>query len=199
MANVFAPTGLVWSRNKLAASPSYQLQAMKIVNGYATSIPKGSLVVETGGYITLWADNGARITGVFMGVYPYFDTNAQQTMHGRNGAWIASTTASGDVDCAVITDPMAIFRIQCSGIAPAVTWPGLNLNTIAGTNATLSASGISVLAGDSATPAANAAFPFVIEGLAGVVGGPQDPTQTNPTLEVRINPALHTALLGLGA
>lgn len=199
MANVFSPNGLVYSFNKLGAAPTYQAQLAYIQSGYATSIPMGSVVVQVGGYVTLAADNPARIFGVFAGVLPYWDTTLQQTAHGRNGAWVASTASNASVPCLVISDPMAVFRIQCSGIAPAATWPGLNLNWVAGTNATLSQSGISVLAGDSATPAANAAFPFIIEGLAGVVGGPQDPTTTNPWLNVRINPALSTALLGLGA
>jgi hypothetical protein len=195
MANVFAPTGLVYSRNKLGAAPTYQAQQMVIQSAYSSNIPMGAAVVETGGYVTICADNPSRITGVFAGVLPYYNTTLQGTDHGRNGAWVASSASNAAVPCLVITDPWAIFRLQCSGITPAATWPGLNLNWIAGTNATLSTSGISVLAGDSSTPAANAAFPFVIEGLAGVVGGPQDPTTTNPWLEVRINPLVHTAFL----
>jgi hypothetical protein len=199
MANVFAPTGLVYSYNKLGAAPNYQAQLCYIQSGYSTSIPVGSVVVSTGGYITLAGDNPSRITGMFAGVLPYYDTTLQGTSHGRNGAWVASAASNASVPCLVVTDPMAVFRIQCSGIAPAATWPGLNINWIAGTNATLSTSGISVLAADSSTPATTNTFPFVIEGLAGVPGGPQDPTVANPWINVRFNPGIHTALLALGA
>jgi len=199
MANVFAPQGLVYSFNKLGAAPTYQAQLCYIQSGYSTSIPMGAVVLSAGGYITLAADNPATIFGVFAGVLPYWDTTLQATAHGRNGAWVASTASNASVPCLVITDPMAVFRIQCSGIAPAATWPGLNINWIAGTNATLSQSGISVLAADSSTPATTNTFPFVIEGLAGVVGGPQDPTQANPWINVRINPGLSRALLSTGA
>lgn len=199
MANILAAQGLIPANLKAGASPTYQAQACKIQNSYGTSIPVGSVVLSAGGYITLAGDNPSTIFGVFMGVLPYFDTNLQQTAHGRNGAYVASTSASKDIDCLVITDPMQVYRLQFSGIAPAVTWPGLNANWIAGTNATLSTSGISVLAGDSGSLATTNTLPFVVEGLAGVPGGPSDPTQTNPTLLVRINPGLIRALLPTGA
>lgn len=199
MANTLAPTGLVYSRNKLGAAPTYQAQAAKILSGYTSNIPLGSVVVQVGGYVTIAADNPTRIFGVFAGVLPFYNTTLQAYDHGRNGAWVASAASNADVSCLVITDPFALFRIQASGIAPAATWPGLNINWVAGTNATLSTSGLSVLTADSASVATTNSLPFVVEGLAGVPGGPQDPTQANPWLEVRLNPGLMTALLALGA
>ena len=199
MANTLAPTGLVYSRNKLGAAPTYQAQAARIQSGYASNIPIGSVVVQVGGYVTIAADNPTRIFGVFAGVLPFYNTALQGIDHGQQGAWRASAASNADVPCLVITDPMALYRIQASGIAPAATWPGLNINWVAGTNATLSASGLSVLTADASTVAVTATLPFVIEGLAGVPGGPQDPTQANPWLEVRLNPALCTANIGLGA
>jgi hypothetical protein len=200
--NTLAGLGLLYSRLRYGASPTYQANKYKIKKGYATAIGIGDVVQTDGanlGYIKLAADGAAPIVlGIFAGVLPYFDLSAQQTMNGLNGSWPTTANPSGDVDCLVIDDPAALFRVQVSGGPWAQSWRGQNMNWVAGTNGAPNASGISTLVLNGATVAVTAGFPFRVQELVGVTGGPQDPANTNPWIEVAINFGVSEEQVGLG-
>lgn len=190
-ANVLTPQGLIWSRQKIGAAPTSQAQVFYIKKGFASTIGVGDLVktLTSGnqGYIGPSAFNDSTGLGVFVGVLPYFDLTLQATSHGLNGSYVANTNAAADIPCLVISDPFAVFRIQGSGVAFTQAMRGNNANWITGTNGVPNPAGISTLTLDMASPATTATFPFRIEGVAGVPGGPQDPANTNPVLEVSLN------------
>lgn len=200
--NVLAPNGLVWSRQKIGAAPTSQAQVYAIRKGFvANNIGLGDLV-KTGtstnqGYVIPSVFNDSTGLGVFAGVAPYFDLTLQGTSHGLNGSFQLGANPSADIPCYVISDPFAVFRIQASG-----TWTALmrgnNCNWLTGTNATPNAAGISVLALDLTTVATTNTLPFRLEGVVGVTGGPQDPANTNPLVEVSFNPAWIEMLVGTG-
>ncbi len=190
--NLLAPNGLVYSRNLLGAAPTYQANKFKIKAGSTTAIGLGDLV-KTGtggsqGYIVpaLIGDTG--VLGVFAGVLPYYDQTAQQTMHGLNGSMPTTANPIVDIDCLVINDPFAVFRVQVSSsVAWAQSWRGQNINFLSGTNGAPNAAGISTLAADYTTLATTNTLPFRIVEVVGVTGGPNDPANINPWIEVRIN------------
>lgn len=200
--NVLAPQGLLWSRNKVGAAPTVQIQQFKIKKGYSSSIGIGDLVSPgtsgNQGYVTLSAFNTSPYLGVFAGVAPYYDTVFSQTAHGLNGSYQSSSNPSSDIDCWVITDPNAVFRCQVNGGPFAQTWVMNNINIVTGTNGVPNAAGISTLALDGSSPATTATFPFRVEGVVGVTGGPNDPANTNPTIEVSFNFGLFLYQIALG-
>jgi len=107
--NTLAGTGLVFSRNRNAVSPSFQASGYKIKNGYATNIGIGDLV-KTGtggnqGYVVLATSADTNILGVFAGVVPYFDT-VRQPMWSYSSA---AAPAAG-VKCLICNEPMSVFR-----------------------------------------------------------------------------------------
>lgn len=187
--NTLAPNGLQFGRNRSGASPSYQANTYKIKKGYATKIGNGDAVmIGTGanqGYIVLAPDGATQTLGVLVGVAPYFDTNLQQTIFLQ--WWTGTAAASGDVDCYIIDDPQARFVAQVSGGPATQSWIGNNINWLATTNGNPNISGISTLALDAASIATTPTLAFRITGLAGITGGPQDPTNTNPWVEVCLN------------
>lgn len=200
--NTFAPNGLLWSRNKIGAAPTSQLQAYTIKKGYGTNIGVGDLV-KTGsnpnqGYIVLSTLGDTSGIGVFAAVYPYFDLTFQQNVHGLNGSYQNGANPSADIPCAVIADAFAVFRAQVSGGPWAQNWRGQNINWVAASNGAPNGAGISTLALDANTIGTLNTLPFRIEGLAGVPGGPQDPANTNPWIEVSLNPAWIEMLQGTG-
>lgn len=197
--------GLLFSRNRRNASPTYQGNKYKIKAGYATKIAIGDVVAKgTGGnagYVTLAVDNPAPqgILGVFGGVLGYFDNTAQQQLYGTNGAWPgASANASADVDCLVFDDPDDVFRAQVTGGPWAASWQGSNINWVAGTNGVPAASGLSTLQLNGASVALTGGLPFRIQELVGVSGGPADPANVNPWIEVCINFGLSVYQAGAG-
>ena len=189
--NLLAPTGLIYSRNALGAAPTFQANRFRIKSGYGTAIGVGDLV-KTGtstnqGYVVLATTSETQVLGVFVGVEPYYDSTAQQTMHGLNGSWPTSANPSADVWALVINDPFAVFRVQVSAGTWAESWRGQNINFTSGSNGAPNSSGISTLSVDSTTIATTNTLPFRIIGPVGVTGGPQDPANTNPWIEVRLN------------
>jgi hypothetical protein len=58
---------------------------------------------------------------------------------------------------------------------------------LTGTNGAPNIAGVSTLALDFSTLATTATLPFRVVGNYGVTGGPQDPGNNNPWIEVRIN------------
>lgn len=200
--NVLTPNGLLWSRNKMGAATSASHNAYKIKKGYATAIGFGDLV-KTGtsasqGYVVLSALNDTSGLGVFAGVAPYFDTAFQGTAHGLNGSWPTTANPSADVDCYVISSFLEVFRVQASGGPWTVSMRGQNVNWLTATNGAPNANGISTLTVDLSTVATTNTLPFRIEDVVGVTGGPQDPANTNPLIEVSFNPNWLEAMLGTG-
>lgn len=203
--NVLAPNGLLYSRNKIGAAPTYQAGAYTIIRGYTSNIGLGDLV-KTGtgatyqGGVVLSAFNDTAGLGVFAGVLPYYDTVLQGTAHGLNGSYVSTALppVGVNVPCVVISDPFAVFRVQVSGGPWAQTWRGQNINWLTGSNGAPNAAGISTLALDATTINVSNTLPFRIEGLSGVSGGPQDPANTNPVIEVSFNPNWIEMLSGTG-
>ena len=110
--NVLSGTGLVFSRNRNALSPTFQANQYKIKNGSAIGI--GDLV-KTGtgasqGDIVLATSADTNILGVFNGVLPYFDKTLQAISNGLIGCYPASANSSAGIDCLVYDDLMSIFR-----------------------------------------------------------------------------------------
>lgn len=201
--NVLTPNGLLWSRNKIGAAPTAQANGYKIRKGYtASNIGFGDLV-KTGaganqGYVIPSVFNDTSGLGVFAGVLPYYDLTFQGTQHGLNGSYQTSCNPSADIDCLVISDPFAVFRVFASGGPWVVSYRGQNVNWLTNTNAAPNGAGISTLAVDLTTVGTSNTLPFRIEGVVGVVGGPQDPNNTNPLIEVSFNPAWVEMLQGTG-
>lgn len=191
--NLLAPTGLVFSRNFISGANTYQANRFKIKAGYATAIGLGDLV-KTGtstyqGYIVPATTLETQVLGVFAGIEPYYDSTAQQTMHGLNGSWPTTANPSADVWALVISDPFAVFRAQLVNATTGwvEAWRGQNINFASGTNGAPNAAGISTLSLDYGTLNTTATLPFRIIGPVGVTGGPQDPANVNPWIEVRLN------------
>lgn len=198
--------GLVYSRHRRGVSPSFQGNKYKIKKGYATAIGVGD-VVSTGtggnaGYVILSPDNpGAApqgYLGVFVSVLPYFDLSAQQTMNGLNGSFPTTANPSADIECLVIDDPDAVFRVQATGTW-AQSWRGFNMNWTAGTNGAPNASGISTLSLNGSSSANTATLSFRVQELVGVSGGPQDPANANPWIEVCFNFSIQEFTSATGA
>lgn len=189
--NLLAPNGLVFSRNFISGANTFQANVFKIKSNYTTALGIGDLVKTlTGGnqgYVGLATTAETQVLGVFAGVLPYYDNTAQQTMHGLNGAWPTNANPAADVDCLVISDPFAVFRVQVSGLTYVASWRGQNINFLAGSNGAPNTAGISTLSVDSGTLATTNTLPFRVVGLSGVTGGPQDPANVNPWIEVRLN------------
>jgi hypothetical protein len=185
------------SRSFYGGSATYQGNQEVIIRGYGSAIGIGDLVKRGAqgsgfqGGIVLATLNDTDILGVFAGIINtgYYDTNAQTTLYGLNGSYIASASppAGVNIGCYVYEDPGVVFRAQVSGGPATQSWIGQNINFLAGTNGAPNAAGISTLALDATTLGTSPTLPFRIIGLAGVVGGPQDPTNTNPWVEVRLN------------
>lgn len=193
--NLLQPYGLQLNRNAIGSAGNYQGRPYKIKKAYATSIGKGDPVkLGTGGnqgYIVLATTADANILGIFNAVLPYYDATIQGISHGLNGAYSSSNNASDDVNVLVYDDPFQTFIAQASG-GPYSNWQGRNINFLAPAvtgPGIPNAAGISTTALDGASVATTAALPFQVIGTVGVTGGPQDPANTNPWLEVRLNTA----------
>lgn len=195
--NLLQPYGLQLNRNALGAAPNYQGKLYYIKQGYASNIGKGDPVkLGTGanqGRIVIATPADTNILGIFSAVLPYYDTAQQQIAHGLNGSYQASASPNGDIQCLVYDDPFATFIAQVNGAAFAQTYQGQNIGFVAaggGVGPGLpNISGISTVALDGASVANTNTLPFQIIGPVGVTGGPQDPANTNPWLEVRMNTA----------
>jgi hypothetical protein len=191
--NPFVPNGLSVARSRAGGAATYQNNQCLIKAGYASNIGRGDLIGKgtgaSAGYAVISgvADTGA--WGVFGAVYPYYDNTAQQAMHGLIGAYTNTANPSTDIDAWLIDDPFVTYVAQVSGSPWSVTWAGRNINFLAGSNGVPNITGQSTLALDAATIADTNTLPFQIVGKFGVAGGPQDPANTNPWIEVRLNTA----------
>jgi hypothetical protein len=197
--NLLAPNGLQLLRNKISGANTYQANQYFIKQGYATNIGKGD-PVKTGtganqGYIVLATPADTEILGIFQGVLAYYDSTLQGTSHGLNGAWPGSNAnANADIPCMVYSDAFVTFMAQVNGLVFVQSWRGQNINFVASAP---NSAGVSTIALDSTSINTTATLPFKIEGPAGVSGGPQDPGNTNPWIEVRLNTAEMLAATGI--
>ena len=191
--NVLAPRGLMYARNTFGAAPTYQGNLYHIKAAYASSIAIGDVVktLTSGdqGYIGLATTSDANVLGVFAGVLPFYSPSLQQTYHGLNGSWVASTAANEDVPCLVISDPGAEFIAQVNGGVYDESWRGLNLDFVNASNGAPNFAGQSTLILDYASLNTTAAHPFRILGSAGLRGSSMDPANTNPWVRVKLNTA----------
>lgn len=192
-SNVFAPTGLSFTRNFISGANTYQQNLSAIKVGYTTAIAMGDLVkIGTGaqqGYVNLSLTTDTVHLGVFGGILAYYDQTLQTTFHGLNGAYQTTLNPAADIPCVVVMDPFAAFAVQVSAPSNAFTqsWIGQNINFLTGTNGVANTAGRSTLALDYTTLGTSNTLPFRIIGPWGYVGGPQDPTNNNPWVEVRLN------------
>lgn len=192
--NSYVPNGLTvgGARQRAGGSASYQNSIFKIKAGYSGSnIGRGDLVKRgTGaqqGYIVPALTTDTNIVGVFDTVLLYYDKTAQQTMHGLNGSYQTNANPSADILCTVIDDPFVTFVAQVNGGPYLQAWEGQNINFLTGTNGVPDITGQSVLALDGASVGTANTLPFQILSVTGVTGGPRDPANTNPWIEVRMN------------
>lgn len=209
--NTLAGTGLQFARNLNPASPDFQGNNYSLLGTYSTSIGVGD-VVSTGtsgnlGYVIIAPDGATSILGVCMGFAPYFDSGLQQTINPRYWRQTANPVTGASVNnpagapqILVADNQQIIFQAQMSGAAWSNGLRGKNIDWKAGTNgAPNTYSGISTLYLDGTTAATTNSLPFRIVGLAQtIIGGPQDPTNTNPIIEVQFNPGLLENLQALG-
>ena len=201
--NTLAPWGLQFTRNRRASSPTYQANQYTIKKTYATKIGLGDVVgIGSGsnqGYIVLAADGASSILGVFAGGLSYFDTNLQQNIFSQ--WWTGTASPSADVPCLVIDDPDARFMAQVSGGPFVQTWIGSNIDWVYGGgtsgNGNPNIAGISQLALNGSSVANTNTLPFRITGTQGITGGPQDPANTNPWIEVCINTSQNLSSTGV--
>lgn len=211
--NTLAPTGLVFARNVLTNSPTFQSNIYAIKRSYASNIGLGDVVKTlTGasqGFIGLATTAETAILGVFAGITSlqagiggaagdgYFDINSQTYSYGLNGAYVSTITppVGTNIGAKVIDDPYAVFRAQLSGGPWTDSMRGQNINFAS--NGAANASGISTLYLDATTINTTNTLPFRILGLSGVQGGPMDPGNTNPWIEVRINIAEQATSTGI--
>lgn len=189
--NTLSPSGLSVARPNFGGAPTYQANKLLIKSGYASNIGVGDVVVtgtvSNQGYVTIAPDTATRVLGVFCGVLPYFDTTLQGIGHGRNGAYLTTMASSADLECLVYVDPSVTFLAQVVGGPFAASWIGRNIGWTAATNGVPNFSGRSILSLSAASIADTPDLPFRIVGVSGVAGGPQDPLNTNPWIEVRMN------------
>jgi hypothetical protein len=191
--NAFVPNGLSVVRSRAGGAATYQNNLATIKVGYGSNIGRGDLVNQgTGansGYTVLQGLADTQTFGVFGAVYPYFDTVQQGTAHGLIGSYQSGASPSADISAWIIDDPFVTFIAQVSGGPWLQSWRGQNINFLTGTNGVPNATGQSTLALDASTIGTTNTLPFQIIGVLGVQGGPQDPTFTNPWIEVRFNTA----------
>lgn len=213
--NTAAPSGLLFARNSISNSPNFSVSIYAIKKGYAQNLGIGDLVITlTGanqGYVGLSTGVESAQLGVFAGITSlpgnnqvggatgdgYYDQSLQQYVYGLNGSYQSTANPINDIGAKVIDDPFAIFRVQMINGAWTQSLRGQNINFTAGTNGVPNQSGQSVLSVDFNTVNITNVLPFRILGLSGVPGGPQDPTNTNPWLEVRLNTAEQLASAGV--
>jgi hypothetical protein len=188
--NLLQPNGLSYCRNRINGANTYQANQRAIKQGYGSSIGRGDLVKfgsgTNQGYMVLATLADTNTVGAFSAVLPYYDSTQQATSHGLNGSYQSTSNPSTDVQCLVGEDPFGTFIAQCSGGTFAQSWVGQTINFLTGTNGAPNSAGISTLALDSST-LGNPNAPFKIVGVFGVSGGPQDPANVNPWLEVMLN------------
>ncbi len=207
VANTAAPMGLVFARNRISSAPTFQTTIAAIKRAYGSDIGIGDLVITgTGaqqGYVNLSVGNEIAQYGVFAGITSlqnniggaagdgYYDINTQSYQYGLNGAYKSTmlTAVGVDIGARVIDDPFAVFRAQMVGGAWANSLRGENITFTAATNGAPNASGISTLSLDYTSIGTSNQLPFRILGVVGAPGGPQDPGNTNPWIEVSLNTA----------
>jgi hypothetical protein len=190
-SNLLQPYGLQVDRNRISGAATYQATQQTIKQGYGSNIGKGDPVkFGTGtnqGCIVLAGPTDTNILGIFQGVLPYYDATLQGTAHGLNGAYQSTANPNGNISCLVYDDPFMTFIAQVNGGPFLQSWVGQNINMAAYTAPNIS--GISTVALDGTTVGLSNTLMFQIVGVYGVSGTPQDPANTNPWLEVRMNTA----------
>lgn len=203
--NTASPMGLIASRNRFGGSPTYQPAYGLIKKGYASNINIGDLVITgtsaSQGYVILSTGLESAQLGVFRSIAGsvgtsqmpgatgggYYDNSIQQYVYGLNGAYQSTANPSGDIACMVDNDPGLVFRVQMINGAWNQNLMGQNINFTAATNGVGNGAGISTLSVDFNLVGTSNTLPFRIVGLSGVTGGPQDPANTNPWIEVALN------------
>jgi hypothetical protein len=203
--NLLSPTGFAVARPGLAMSPNYQGRVYAVKRGYLLNIGMGDVVKTLTnadpngggqGYVGIANPNDVNILGIFAGIAgaitdgnlvpALYDINTQNINFGLNGSYQTSITPAvgTDIGIYVYDDFTATFKVQYSGgPISGASWRGQNI-TFGGNGAPNSAGRSTAFLTGLAT---TGTLPFRVVGSFGVVGGPQDPTATNPWLEVSMN------------
>lgn len=162
MPNVNAPFGFAHLGNNSGGAPTFGISVRKIASGNSTAIFFGDAVVpvtsSATGYITRATAGTVALAGIFAGC-KYYSTSLQRVINSRY--WPGSG-ATGDVDCYVIDDPFARFKVQSDATGITFAKVGQNAQLIAGAGDTNTGlSGMTI----NSTTATTATFPFRIVGL----------------------------------
>ena len=159
MSATAAPYGMV----PVATAGGYNTQGFEtlpIADAYATSIYFGD-VVKTVAAGTIEKDTGTTAltpTGIFVGCR--YVNSQGQTVDAQS--WPGGTTTGGTVTAKVVTDPTAVFKIQCAGsVTQAMVGANADIVQTAGT----AAIGKSRNAMATTTPSTSATRPLRILGF----------------------------------
>lgn len=191
--NTLAPFGLRPVRNFITGSPTYQGTQRSLLGSYATSIGFGDVVAigasgASTGYVTLAADGAASILGVFGGCLPYYSSTAARTLN-PNG-WVSQTGAPTAVGCIIYDQYGLVFQAQMDGGPFTQGMVNQNIDWVAASNGDPGSGPfyLSSLVLDAASIGPENTKPFRIVGVASTItGGPQDPANENPIIEVTLN------------
>lgn len=204
-----APFGLKPSRRYQDGAATFMTNTYYIQNGYGTAIGYGDpVVINSSGYITRYANGGSNITGVFLGLLPYFDTNLQQVINRPNYLGTEAPPTNINVGCLICDDKTTVYQIQVNGTGAhnpvLITNIGDNADIVIGTP---TAAGISTSYLDSNNVATTGTFPLRIVGLSQEFFLGYDPTvyaanssatpPTNNYVEVILNTSSIYATTGL--
>ncbi len=207
-SNNLAPIGFSFARNFLSSAATYAQQQMTIANAYGTALMMGDpVIINSSGFVAAVASQtNVAFLGIFAGVLPYYDTNLQGISHGLNGAYITSAApvTGTNISCLVITDPFATFYVQTNYAgAFQQSWVGTNCAWLQASVGNLGTygniagrSGAYIDANVTGFTTTNT-LPLRVLGPAGVTGGPNDPANNNPWIEVRMNQPAALAPLGI--
>jgi hypothetical protein len=203
--NLLSPTGFAIARPGIGAAPNYQGRVYAVKRGYLLNIGMGDVVktLTSGdpngggqGYIGIANPSDANVLGIFNGIAGaivdgnlipgLYDSNLQGVNWGLNGSYQSTIlpVAGTDIGVFIYDDWTTTFKCQYSGgPISGASWRGQNI-TFGGNGAPNSAGRSTAYLTGLAT---TSTLPFRVVGTFGVTGGPADPANTNPWLEVQMN------------
>lgn len=193
MANQNAPFGFRQVGRLPGAGPNFELSWYKIASANTNAIFTGSVVKPLAtGYIDIAGVAAGTILGV-SNAFNYFSTAMQRTVY--TNFWPGSG-ATGDVNCAVIVDPSALFQARSTGVVIAFSATDANIEITAEVGST--STGQSTQGVNPVTLASTSTLPFRIYHVyaTGELPG-NDPASDYNIIEVTFNNQVFKNLTGL--